>query len=128
MYRTPQALRSFSRLFSFALAPFYAPYYAQMAHDLDSLGMAIAFSVFTSVALTSLFESLHEMEDPFVHSSVLDGVRSNEALCEELVPQMLALRSRFFPASSEFANFPENTPNETRSLSKDAMGMRLFSE
>lgn len=39
-YRTPQALRSFGRLFTVILAPFYAPYYAQMATDLNSLGMA----------------------------------------------------------------------------------------
>jgi hypothetical protein len=39
-YRTPQALRSFGRLFTVFLAPFYAPYYGQMATDLNSLGMA----------------------------------------------------------------------------------------
>jgi hypothetical protein len=39
-YRTPQALRSFGRLFTVFLAPFYAPYFGQMATDLNSLGMA----------------------------------------------------------------------------------------
>jgi hypothetical protein len=39
-YRTPQALRSFGRLFTVFLTPFYAPYFGQMATDLHSLGMA----------------------------------------------------------------------------------------
>jgi hypothetical protein len=62
-YRTPQALRSFARLFSIFMPPFYAPYYAQLARDLDSLGMAIAFSCVTSIALTALFETVSQMEE-----------------------------------------------------------------
>lgn len=62
-YRTPQALRSFARLFSVFMPPLYVPYYAQLAHDLNSLGMAIAFAVLTSIALTSLFETVAQMEE-----------------------------------------------------------------
>ena len=61
-YRTPQALRSFARLFSVFLPPFYAPYYGQLAYDLNSLPMAIIFACVTSIALTSLFESIYQME------------------------------------------------------------------
>ena len=73
-YRTPQALRSLCRLFSVFLPPFYAPLYAQLAMDLDSLGTAITFSVMTSLALTALFESLSQMEDPFLSQQSLDGI------------------------------------------------------
>ena len=62
-YRTPQALRSFARLFSVFLPPLYVPYYVQLAHDLDSLGMALVFSVLTSIALTSLYETVSQMEE-----------------------------------------------------------------
>ncbi|OEU16723.1 hypothetical protein FRACYDRAFT_275439 [Fragilariopsis cylindrus CCMP1102] len=65
-YRTPQALRSFARLFTVFLPPFYAPYYGQLAVNLKSLGLGITFSMLTSIALTSLFESMSQMEDPFV--------------------------------------------------------------
>ena len=65
-YRTPQALRSFARLFTVFLPAFYSPYYAQLAHDLNSLGAGIIFAILTSLALTALFESICQMEDPFV--------------------------------------------------------------
>lgn len=39
LYRTPQALRSFSRLFSVFLPAFYTPYYAQLARDVNSLAV-----------------------------------------------------------------------------------------
>jgi len=98
-YRTPQGLRSFGRLFSVFLPPFYSPYYVQMARDLNSLGVGVAFSVLTSIALTALFETVHQLEEyaptttvsilkspshpelaaflalsPFVASSELDGI------------------------------------------------------
>lgn len=73
-YRTPQALRSFARLFTVFLPAFYAPYYAQLAHDLNSLAAGIIFAVLTSVALTALFESICQMEDPFVANVTLDGI------------------------------------------------------
>jgi hypothetical protein len=39
MYCTPQALRSFARIFMVFLPPFYAPRFAQIAIDVDSLGV-----------------------------------------------------------------------------------------
>ena len=58
-----QGLRSFGRLFSCFLPPFYAPYYADLARSLNSLGVGITFAVLTSVALTSLFETASQMEE-----------------------------------------------------------------
>ena len=73
-YRTPQALRAFARVFSIFLPPFYAPSYAQLAHDTDSLTFGIIFGVITSLALTALFESIRVLEDPFVANVTLDGI------------------------------------------------------
>lgn len=72
-YRTPQALRSFARLFSVFLPPFYAPYYGQLAYDLNSLPMAIIFASVTSIALTSLFESIYQMEGKATKICILRG-------------------------------------------------------
>ena len=60
---TAQGLRSFGRLFSVCLPPFYAPYYAQLANELNSIGVAIAFACLTAIALTSLFETVSQMEE-----------------------------------------------------------------
>ena len=102
MYRTPQGLRSFGRLFSMLLPPFYAPYYAQLAYDVNSLGVAIAFAIFTALALTSLFETISQMEDPFDQSSILDGVDVQTDLMDGFKPLLIALRSRYFPGSPPF--------------------------
>lgn len=68
-----QGLRSFGRLFSVCLPPFYAPYYVQLARDLNSLGVGIAFSVVTSIALTALFETVSQLEE-YVCSCVMDSL------------------------------------------------------
>ena len=65
MYRTPQALRSFARIFTVILPPFYAPSFAQLAIDMDSLSVAICMALITTLALTALFESIQVLEDPF---------------------------------------------------------------
>jgi len=106
-YRTPQALRTFSRLFSAFLPPFYAPYYAQMGKDLNSLGIAITFSVLTSLALTSLFETVYHMEDPFSDICKLDGSKVPKQLLEDLSIEMLLLRQSFFPDAKVFTSFPD---------------------
>eukprot|EP00540_Astrosyne_radiata_P023037 CAMPEP_0116850218 /NCGR_PEP_ID=MMETSP0418-20121206/16033_1 /TAXON_ID=1158023 /ORGANISM="Astrosyne radiata, Strain 13vi08-1A" /LENGTH=291 /DNA_ID=CAMNT_0004482081 /DNA_START=205 /DNA_END=1080 /DNA_ORIENTATION=- len=101
-YRTPQALRSLCRLFSVFLPPFYSPFYAQLAQDLNSLGTALTFSVMTSLALTALFESLTQMEDPFLSQESLDGIdvpKETQLIGNEL----LLLRNRlFFPDAPEW--------------------------
>ena len=65
MYRTPQALRSFARIFTVIVLHLYAPSFAQLAMDMDSLGVAICLAVITTLALTALFESIQVLEDPF---------------------------------------------------------------
>jgi len=102
LYRTPQGLRSFCRLFSVFLPPFYAPFYAQMAHDLNSLGVAITFSILTSIALTALFETIYQMEDPFLPGSILDGVDVKRELIDHFKPQLIVLREQFFPGAAGF--------------------------
>ncbi|CAJ1962366.1 unnamed protein product [Cylindrotheca closterium] len=101
-YRTPQALRSFGRIFTTFLPPFYAPFYGQMAKDLNSLPMAIAFAVITAIALTSLFESITQMEDPFASSVLLDNIDVSRELKKDLKRQLLARRSRHFKDAPPF--------------------------
>jgi hypothetical protein len=67
-----------------------------MAKDLDSLGMAIAFSVLTSLALTSLFESINQIEDPFIGTMSLDGISMGKELNIELRQQLLTCRLHHF--------------------------------
>jgi len=80
MYRTPQALRSFGRVFTLVLPAFYAPAFAQLALDVHSLTMGILFAVLTPLVLTALFESMQVIEDPFVGWVSLDGIDVNEEL------------------------------------------------
>lgn len=77
-YRTPQALRAFGRIFTVCLPPFYAPSFAQLAFDLDSLAMGILMSIITPLCLTALFESIQVLEDPFVGYITLDGIDVRE--------------------------------------------------
>ena len=102
LYRTPQALRSFARLFTVLLPPFYAPYYAELAKSLGSLGMGITFSVVTSLALTALFETISQMEDPFLRFASLDGVDVECELGFSFVVQCMTMRSHFFKSAKPF--------------------------
>lgn len=106
MYRTPQGLRSFARLFSMLLPPFYAPYYATLAIELNSLGVAITFATLTAVALTSLFETVKQMEDPFedttglctvVACDSIDGIHVKHELVDTVETLLSALRKQLFP-------------------------------
>jgi hypothetical protein len=73
-----------------------------MARELNSLGMAIAFSVLTSIALTSLFESISQIEDPFVGIITLDGIDVGKELHEVFTLQLLDMRKHHFPSANEF--------------------------
>jgi hypothetical protein len=88
-------------LFTLFLPPFYAPFYATMAVELNSLGMAITFSVVTSIALTALFESLSQLEDPFVGGN-LDGVDVESELRDEFLVELLDIRHHWFPDAPPF--------------------------
>jgi hypothetical protein len=88
-------------LFTVFLPPFYAPFYATMAVELNSLGMGITFSVVTSIALTALFESLSQLEDPFVGGN-LDGVDVESELRDEFLVELLDIRHHRFPDAPPF--------------------------
>jgi hypothetical protein len=93
------------------LPPFYAPFYGQMALDLNSLGMGIAFSVLTSIALTSLFESITQMEDPFVGitslDASLDGINVADELQGVFTETLLDARRYHFPDAKEIDLKPQ---------------------
>jgi hypothetical protein len=72
-----------------------------MAVDLNSLAMAIAFSVITSLALTSLFEAVAQLEDPFVGHR-LDGINVERDLRDEFFVELIDSRSAYFPSAPPF--------------------------
>jgi hypothetical protein len=123
LYRTPQALRSFARLFSVFLPPFYSPFYAQLARELNSIGMAVAFATLTSIALTSLFETVAQMEDPFVDLSILDGVEVKRELMDDFKPLLLAMRKHCYPGAREF----QKASSDHR-VQSQVSAVRLWSE
>ena len=102
MYRSPQGLRSFARLFSAFLPPLYAPTFAQLARDLNSLTMGIVFTVITSLALTGLFETITVLEDPFVAKLTLDGIDVREELNVLHYHELTKSRNIFFPNTSSY--------------------------
>lgn len=97
MYRTPQAFRSFARIFTLALPPFYAPTFAQVALDVNSLGVGIAFGIITALGLSMLFESLQILEDPFTAFLALDGIDVKEEFEVLHFAQLLSTRKLIFP-------------------------------
>jgi hypothetical protein len=101
-YRTPQALRSFGRLFTMFLPAFYAPSYVQVARDTDSLAMGIAVGVVTSIALTALFECVRQLEDPFVSHVTLDAIDVREELVVLVYQELMTAREVLFPEAEKF--------------------------
>lgn len=65
-YRTPQALRSFARLFSILLPPLYSPAFSQLIQKTNSLGFGLSFALLVSLVLGIFFNSIYYIEDPFV--------------------------------------------------------------
>lgn len=61
----------------------------------------VAFSVVTSIALTSLFECVSQLEDPFVGSG-LDIIDVEAELRDEFLVELLDLRDRNYPNSPPF--------------------------
>jgi len=101
-YRTPQALRSFGRLFTMFLPAFYAPSYVQVARETESLAFGIAFGVVTSIALTALFECVRQLEDPFVTHTTLDAIDVREELVVLVHQELMTARKFTFPNAGEF--------------------------
>jgi hypothetical protein len=106
LYRTPQALRSFGRLFSVFLPAFFGPFFADLAAQMQSQALGVAFAVITSIALTGLFETVSQFEDPFVTASRLDGIKVREELVESFTAQLLKQRDLYFPGAPEFKKGP----------------------
>lgn len=102
MYRTPMALRAFARLLTIFLPPFYAPYYAQVAINVGSLGVGIAFGVVAVFGLTGLFESLQVLEDPFITYLALDGIDVREELEVLHFAQLVNTRKLVFPEAPPY--------------------------
>jgi len=102
MYRTPQALRSFGRIFTLILPAFYAPAFAQLAIDLHSITMGILFAILTPLVLTALFETMQIIEDPFVAWVSLDGIDVNEEMQILQFHQLISARNSLFPDAQPF--------------------------
>jgi len=101
-YRTPQALRSFARLFTVVLPAFYSPAFSQLAQNAQSLTLGISFAVLTSFALTALFESIYMLEDPFVAHLTLDGIDLHEELRVLHWHQLVNARQILFPKAPSY--------------------------
>mmetsp|Transcript_10356 Transcript_10356/g.12154 ORF Transcript_10356/g.12154 Transcript_10356/m.12154 type:complete len:461 (-) Transcript_10356:53-1435(-) len=102
MYRTPQALRAFGRIFTLIIPPFYAPRFAQVAFDLDSLALGICFATITPFALTALYESTQILEDPFVGYVSLDGIDVTEEFEVLHWHQLINSRKVLYPHAEDF--------------------------
>lgn len=97
LYRTPLALRSFARIFTVLLPPFYAPSYAQVAINVNSLGVGIAFGIIAALGLTALFEGVQVLEDPFTAFLALDGIDVREEFEVLHFAQLVNTRKLLFP-------------------------------
>ena len=102
MYRTPQALRAFGRIFTLALPAFYAPAFAQLAIDLHSLANGIFFAILTPLVLTALFQTMQVMEDPFVGWVSLDGIDVREEMEILHFQQLISARKTLFPNAPDY--------------------------
>ncbi|KAK1945008.1 hypothetical protein P3T76_003541 [Phytophthora citrophthora] len=89
-YRTPQATRSFTRLFILVLPLFYGPYYVYIArgneYQATNFAFCLLLSVSTSLLMTGIFNVERTMEDPFAGGG-MDGVHVHEVF--QLTQQML---------------------------------------
>jgi hypothetical protein len=97
LYRTPQSLRSFARIFTLILPPFYSPAFAQVAIGTHSLAIGILFGIITALGLSALFESLEILEDPFTAYLALDGIDVNEEFEVLHYAQLVSARRLCFP-------------------------------
>merc|ERR1711966_554515 len=96
MYRPPQTLRSFARLFTTLLPPFFAPTFAELAINVDSLTVAIMFAVIVSLCLNALLKGVEILEDPFVAFVTLDGIDIREEFQVLHYHQLVNARNEIF--------------------------------
>jgi len=123
MYRTPQALRAFGRIFTLIIPPFYASRFAQIALGLDNLAFGICFAAITPFLLIALFESAQILEDPFVGYVSLDGIDVTEELQVLHWHQLINARKIMHPHAEDFneeSKKPMDTwePNETKDVTR----------
>ena len=102
MYRTPLALRAFARLFALLLPPFYGPNLAKIALKTGSLPYAVCFAALTSLSLTTLYNAVQIMEDPFVAYITLDGIDCREELSVLHWHQLVNARQMVYPSAAPF--------------------------
>ena len=60
-------LRSFARMFSLFLPPFYAPAFAQLVHESNSIGLGISFAIVISLGLVSCFVKYRAQLNSFLN-------------------------------------------------------------
>lgn len=108
MYRTPQTLRNFARIFTMALPPLYAPTFAALAVEVQSLAIGILMSIITTMALMALYESIQVMEDPFVAYRALDGIDVREELEVLLWQHLVETRNEFFANAPPYPKAPRH--------------------
>ena len=95
-YRTPQTLRSFTRIFATLLPPFFAPTFAQLGFTTGSLGYGVTFAVITSLCLNALVEGIDILEDPFVGFVTLDGIDVREEFQVLHYQQLITARNNLY--------------------------------
>lgn len=101
-YRTPQSLRLFGRVFTLLLPPLYATSFAQIGIDTGSIVFGCIIGAVTSLALTSLFEAVRQLEDPFARGFTFDGIDVTEELQVLAYEELMVARSIIFPDAKEF--------------------------
>eukprot|EP00977_Amphora_coffeiformis_P006919 scaffold1508_cov178-Amphora_coffeaeformis.AAC.27 len=93
MYRSPQALRSFARIFTLLLPPFYAPTFAQVAMEVNSLGVGIGFGIITALGLTAFRSNT---------PAALDGIDVREEFEVLHFAQLINTRKLAFPNAAPY--------------------------
>lgn len=101
-YRTPQTLRSFARLFTTLLPPFFAPTFAELAINVGSMAIGITFAVITALCLNALLEGVEILEDPFVAFVTLDGIDVREEFKVLHWQQLVNARNYVFPKANPY--------------------------
>lgn len=101
-YRTPQTLRSFTRIFATLLPPFFAPTFAQLGFTTGSLGYGITFAVITSLCLNALVEGIDILEDPFVGFVTLDGIDVREEFQVLHYQQLVTARNNLYKDEKKY--------------------------
>jgi len=127
-YRTPQALRSFTRIFSTLLPPFFAPTFAQLGFTTGSLAYGILFAVITSLCLNALVEGIDILEDPFVGFVTLDGIDVREEFQVLHYQQLVTARNNLYKDEKKYgegdmfvlsADIPDDIESQVPSNQRD---------